>query len=159
MVSVSDAMTELLVAAGVAPREKFTTIYSGLEVEPFLAAGRAATPPARELGYRPEHIVIGKIARLFHLKGHEFLLRAAPAIVAACPNARFLLVGDGILRRQLESQVARAGLAEHFQFLGLVPPERIPQLLAATDIVVHTQPARRIGPRAGASVARSAGRW
>lgn len=137
MVSVSDAMTELMVARGVAPPEKFTTIYSGLEVEPFLAADSFRAAARAELGYRPEHIVIGKLARLFPLKGHEFLLRAVPAIVAAFPNARFLLVGDGILRRQLESQVAHAGLAEHFQFLGLVSPDRIPQLLAATDVIVH----------------------
>jgi glycosyltransferase involved in cell wall biosynthesis len=137
LVSVSDAMTELMVAGGIAPREKFTTIYSGLEVEPFLAVDSCREAARDQLGYRPEHIVIGKIARLFPLKGHEFLLRAAPAIVAAFPNARFLLVGDGVLRSQLESQVARAGLAEHFQFLGLVAPERIPRLIAATDIVVH----------------------
>ena len=36
--SVADAMTDLMVAAGVAPREKFTTVYSGMEVEPFLRA-------------------------------------------------------------------------------------------------------------------------
>ena len=137
IVSVSDAMTELMVTGGVAPREKFTTIYSGLEVEPFLAAEASRDAARAELGYRPEHLVIGKIARLFALKGHEFLIRAAPAIVAAWPNARFLLVGDGVLRRELESQVARAGLADHFQFLGLVPPERIPRLIAAMDIVVH----------------------
>ncbi len=81
--------------------------------------------------------MIGKIARLFALKGHEFLIRAAPAIVAAWPNARFLLVGDGVLRRDVESQAAQAGLADQFQFLGLVSPERIPRLIAAMDIVVH----------------------
>jgi len=36
-ISVADAMTDLMVGAGVAPREMFTTIYSGMEVEPFLA--------------------------------------------------------------------------------------------------------------------------
>ncbi len=36
LVSVADAMTDLLVHAGVAPRERFTTIYSGMEVEPYL---------------------------------------------------------------------------------------------------------------------------
>ncbi len=40
LVSVADAMTDQLVAARVAPRSKFTTIYSGLEVEPFLQADR-----------------------------------------------------------------------------------------------------------------------
>ncbi len=40
IVSVADAMTAQLVAAGVAPAEKFQTIYSGLEVEPLLAAAQ-----------------------------------------------------------------------------------------------------------------------
>ena len=50
----------------------------------------------REFGLQPEHVVIGKVARLFHLKGHEFILKAAPSVIAANPNVRFLFVGDGI---------------------------------------------------------------
>ena len=50
LVSVADAMTELMVAAGVAPREKFTTIYSGMEVEPFLDCGAAPRPRAARAG-------------------------------------------------------------------------------------------------------------
>ena len=91
----------------------------------------------RELGYRPEHVVIGKIARLFKLKGHDDVIRAARSVVDAEPNVRFLFVGDGMLRDRLERQIAAAGLTDHFQFTGLVPPERIPELLAATDMVVH----------------------
>ena len=137
MVSVADAMTELMVAGGVAPREKFTTVYSGMEVEPFLQSPRERERARRELGYRAEHVVIGKIARLFRLKGHDDVIRAARSIVDAQPNARFLLVGDGVLRGRLERQIAMAGLTQHFQFTGLVPPERVPDLLAASDIVVH----------------------
>ena len=37
-ICVADAMTDLMVTAHIAPREAFTTIYSGMEVEPFLAA-------------------------------------------------------------------------------------------------------------------------
>jgi len=47
-------------------------------------------------------------------------------------------VGDGILADSVREQVRRAGLADHFQFTGLVPPERIPALIGAMDIVVHT---------------------
>jgi glycosyltransferase involved in cell wall biosynthesis len=46
-------------------------------------------------------------------------------------------VGDGVLRTALEERIAAAGLAERFQFAGLVPPERIPALLGAMDAVVH----------------------
>ncbi len=119
LVSVADAMTDLMVEAGVAPREKFTTIYSGMEVEPFLAADEHRAETRAELGYRDEHVVVGKVARLFHLKGHEYLVRAAEQAVAAQPNVRFLFVGDGILSDAIREQVRRAGLSEYFQFTGL----------------------------------------
>jgi glycosyltransferase involved in cell wall biosynthesis len=143
MISVADAMTELMVAAGVAPREKFTTIYSGMEVEPFLRSAESRDRVRRELGYGPDDIVIGKIARLFKLKGHDDVIRAARLIVggdgsATCPRkVKFLFVGEGIFREQLERRIVAEGLAAHFKFAGLVPPDHIPELIAAMDIVVH----------------------
>ncbi len=138
MISVSDAMTRQYVAAGIAGREKFVTIYSGMDVEPFLNPPRAPQEVRKELGLRPEHIVCGKVARLFPLKGHEFLIEAAPRILAAHPNVRFLLVGDGILREQYERQLEALGVRDRFVLTGLVAPERIPELIHAMDIVVHT---------------------
>ena len=138
IISVADAMTDQLVAAGVAPREKFTTIYSGMEVEPFLNSAGHRERVRRELGYTVDDVVVGKIARLFHLKGHADLIAAARDSYAQNPRLKFLLVGDGILRSPSEAQIAAAGLADRFRFTGLVPPSRMPELLAATDLVVHT---------------------
>ena len=137
-ISVCDAMTDQYVEAGVAPREKFVTIYSGMEVEPFLDPPRPPAEVRRELGLTDEQVVIGKVARLFHLKGHEFVLQAARRVIDAAPNVRFLFVGDGILREQYEREIAEAGLTDYFVFAGLVRPERIPELVAAMDVVVHT---------------------
>jgi glycosyltransferase involved in cell wall biosynthesis len=137
MISVADAMTDLMVEAGVAPREKFTTIYSGMEVEPFLHADQQRDAVRRELGFTAEHLVIGKIARLFHLKGHEYVIRAAKPLVEKHPNVHFLLVGNGVLREQLERQIGEEGLTGHFHFTGLVPPDRIPALVGAMDVLVH----------------------
>ncbi|MHB1036128.1 MAG: glycosyltransferase family 4 protein [Pirellulales bacterium] len=136
-ISVADAMTDLMVGAGAAPREKFTTIYSGMEVEPFLNANRHRAAVRAELGYADNEVVVGKIARLFHLKGHEYVIAAASRVLRACPQARFLFVGDGLLQEQLRRRIEAAGLSEFFRFAGLVPPERIPPLIAAMDIVVH----------------------
>jgi glycosyltransferase involved in cell wall biosynthesis len=137
-ISVADAMTDEYVAAGIAPREKFTTIYSGFDVEPFLHPPRPREEVRRELGLRDDQIVVGKVGRLFHLKGQEFVIAAAKEVVAAHPNVRFLFVGDGILREQYERQILDLGLSDYFVFTGLVPPDRIPELLHAMDIVVHT---------------------
>lgn len=138
MISVADAMTDLLVRDKIAPREKFTTIYSGMEVEPFLVSDQHRQRMRAELGFGPEVFVVGKIARLFHLKGHEYVIAAAKQVVQQRPDVRFLFVGDGLLREQFESEVRNAGLSAHFHFAGLVPPEQIPAYISAMDALVHT---------------------
>ena len=137
-ISVCDAMTEHYVNAGIATPDKFVTIYSGMQVEPFLQPSRNPEVIRKELGLKPEHVVIGKIARLFQLKGHEYVIRAAAEVVAEHPHVRFLFVGDGILRGQFETQIAEAGLTDHFVLSGLVPPSKVPDMIHAMDIVVHT---------------------
>lgn len=137
-ISVADAMTDQYVAAGVAPREKFVTISSGFDVEPFLNPPRSRETVRRELGIADDEVVIGKVGRLFPLKGHEFVIAAAGEVLQRNPRVRFLFVGDGILRGEFESQLNAAGLRDRFVFTGLVPPTQIPELLHAMDIVVHT---------------------
>lgn len=137
-ISVCDAMTDHYVKAGIAPAERFTTIYSGMEVDPFLSAGASRQAVRQQYGFKDSDVVVGKIARLFPLKGHEFLLQAAPAMVARNPDIRFLLVGDGILQQPFREQIARDGLTEHVRFTGLVPPSEVSRLIGGMDIVVHT---------------------
>jgi glycosyltransferase involved in cell wall biosynthesis len=138
MISVADAMTDLMVEHGVAAREKFTTIYSGMDVQPFLSADQHRQSIRQKFGFEDHHVVIGKIARLFHLKGHDDLITAAVNVVAANPNVRFLLVGDGILREQLVARIESLGMAGHFAFSGLVPPTEVPAMIGAMDVLVHT---------------------
>ena len=138
LISVADAMTDLMVDAKVAPREKFKTIYSGMDVVPFTDANQHRQQIRDKYGIRPDDVVIGKIARLFHLKGHEDLISAAQSVIAACPQVRFMLVGDGILKDDLQSQIQELGLKDNFIFTGLVPPSEVPKLIGAMDALVHT---------------------
>ncbi len=137
-ISVCDSLTEQYVSAGIAPRGRFTTVYSGMDVEPFLNPPRPRQVIRQELGLTDDHVAVGKVARLFHLKGHKYLIEAARSVVDQSPNVRFVLIGDGILRQQFEKQIEQTGLSEHFIFTGLVPPTRIPELINACDIVAHT---------------------
>lgn len=138
LISVCDAMSQQYIDAGVAPAEKFVTVYSGMEVEQFLNPPVSREEVRRRFGFTEDQVVIGKVARLFDLKGHEDLIHAASSIVARCPQVRFLFVGDGILREQLQTQIRAAGLETHFVFVGLVPSNQVPELIGAMDIVVHT---------------------
>jgi glycosyltransferase involved in cell wall biosynthesis len=135
-VSVADAMTEQYLAAGVGAPNRFVTIHSGMNVNAFLGA-RRDDALRRSLGIAETDRVVGKIARLFRLKGHEFLFEVAPQIVAAVPNAKFLLVGDGVYRERFERLVSERGLRDRFVFAGLVPPNEIPRYVALMDLLVH----------------------
>jgi len=137
IVSVAGAMTDQAVAAGVAPREKFTTIHSGMDVAPFLAARQRREEMRARLGYAPGDFVVAKLARLFELKGHEYVIAAARELCAERPELRLLFIGDGVLRGELEARARAAGLADRLKFAGLVPAAEIPAHLAAADLLVH----------------------
>jgi glycosyltransferase involved in cell wall biosynthesis len=145
-IAVADAMSRQYLAAGIGRPDQFTRIFSGFDLAPFLNA-RPRTDLRQHLGLREDHFVIGKIARLFALKGHNDLISAAPAFVSHCPNARFLLVGDGTWRNRLQQSIARLNLTPYFIFAGLVPPAIVPDYIALMDVLIHLS--RREGlPRA-----------
>jgi len=135
-VTVADAMRDQYLAAGIGRAEQYTRIFSGFPLEPFLEAKNDPSLRAR-YGIRPEDIVIGKIARLFKLKGHETLFAVAPELIRACPQIKFLLVGDGEWRGRFEQIARNPELRNHFIFTGLVQPTEIPSLLGIMDILVH----------------------
>ncbi|MEO2015496.1 MAG: glycosyltransferase family 4 protein [Fuerstiella sp.] len=137
-ITVCDAMSQQYLAAGIGTPDKYTTIFSGMDVDAFLQPSRSPAEIRQQLGINDSHIVVGKIARLFNLKGHEYLIEAAPAIVARVPNVRFLFVGDGILRSQFENRIAELGLSKHFIFAGLVPPDQVTNYIHVMDVVAHT---------------------
>lgn len=137
-ISVSDAVRRGALAAGIGHPEQHSTVYSGMEVGQFLDTRVDRDAVRRALEIPPRAPVVGKVARLFHLKGHAELLLALPAVVNAVPDVRILLVGDGILQQAIREEARRLGVLERVIFVGLVPPERIPDYLAVMDVVVHT---------------------
>jgi len=137
-ISVSSIISAKAVAAGIDRKAKFSTIYSGMELEWFLNAQVDPAAVRREFGIPESAPVIGKIARLFALKGHDQLLDAAPEIVRRHPDVRFFLIGDGALYEHLRERARQAGILENFVFAGMIPRERIPEMIAAMDVLVHT---------------------
>lgn len=135
-VSVADAMTEQYLAAGIGRREQYTKILSGFNLEPYLSAKNDLELRAK-LGLRQDDIVIGKIARLFRLKGHDDLFAVAPEVVKRNPRIKFLFIGDGEWRERFESKARALGLAPHFIFAGLVPPGEVPRYVGLMDALVH----------------------
>jgi glycosyltransferase involved in cell wall biosynthesis len=133
---VAEAMKDQYLAAGIGRPEQYTKIFSGFPLAPFLTA--VNNPALRaKYGLRPDDFVVGKIARLFELKGHDDLFAAAPELIRCCPRLKFLLVGDGPWRARFETMARAPGLAGHFIFTGLVPPAEVPALVGIMDALVH----------------------
>lgn len=136
-VVVAEAMARQYQAAGIGTPGQYTRIFSGFDLDPFLGAGRDPELAAR-LGIRPGDFVVGKVARLFRLKGHDELFAEASDLVRRVPNIRFLLLGDGPWRARFEAMAtASPALSGRFIFAGLVPPSEVFRYLGLMDVLVH----------------------
>jgi glycosyltransferase involved in cell wall biosynthesis len=162
LIAVCADMADRAAAAGLAPTPStagcragsrtIDVVYSAMDLDRFRAAeGRRGEVRSR-WAVRPDDFVFIKIARLFHLKGHAFVLPAFAEVARRCPRAVLVLAGEGVLRPHLEAEVRRLGVADRVRFLGLVPPQDVPGLLWAADAVVHAglrEGLARVLPEAG----------
>jgi glycosyltransferase involved in cell wall biosynthesis len=155
IVSVADAMTRQYLAENIGRPDQYTTIRSGMEVEPYLTAapGESRNEVRAELGLTPTDFVIGTVARLAELKGHDDLLTALAEDLKRNPTWKLLWVGDGWWRtrlltkaRALDLQVAELdklppqpvpSTSTSLLVTGLLPPSRIPAMIRAMDVLAH----------------------
>jgi len=155
IVSVADAMTREFLRRRIGTPEQYVTVRSGMEIEPYLTPTLRpdGTPETREnvraaLGLKPDDFVIGTVARLAQHKGHDDLLDALANDLHAHPNWKLLWVGDGWWRDRLLRKASALHISHtlthprpmppsQLLLTGLVPPERIPGLLRAMDLLVH----------------------
>ena len=136
-VTVADAMIEQAVAAGLASRNRFTTIRSGIETDLFSPKPETRARVRQQWGVADDEVVVGTIARLFENKGYEEIIESMPAARAAAPNLRFVWIGDGAHRGLYEQRLESRGLRDRVRFVGLVPPQEVATLINGFDIVLH----------------------
>lgn len=98
----------------------------GIDLDRF----RGAAPSLRGSGP-----LVGTVARLAPQKDQRTILEAVPLVLAARPDARFAIVGEGELRGELEQQARRLGVADHVLFPGA--RDDVPEVLASFSVFVH----------------------
>jgi len=138
-ISVADAMTSQALKAGIGRAGRFVTAYSAIEQDGFLRQipHQQLTEFRAGYGISEDAVVLVCVARLFHLKGHEYIIESAKELAGRFENCVWLFVGDGILKDKLQDDISRLGLAGRFKFTGLLPPKVIPLAIQASDILVH----------------------
>jgi glycosyltransferase involved in cell wall biosynthesis len=109
-IAASEAIRRMLVADGV-PADRTVTVHEGIDVEPVLAAPAVNVHEAFFLPHGAP--IVGNVAALVPHKGQRYLIEAAHQVVQQLPDARFVILGEGDLREQLEKQVREHHLERH----------------------------------------------
>ncbi len=133
LIAVSPEVKESILATMVGvSADKIAVIPNGVDTRRYRQSARRETTRAR-LGLSAAERVVAVVATFKEQKGHRYLIEAARALAHDFPDTRYLLIGDGELRPDIERQIA-ADLGASFRLLGMRPD--VPELLAAADLFV-----------------------
>ena len=136
LASVSERTTLLGLEAGIGRPEQYVLIRSGIPLDRFHPDEACRERIRREFAWPLDSPVIGSVGRLSPQKNPLDFVRAAVGIAARQPAARFLYVGDGALRAEMERELDAAGLRDRTVLAGL--RDDVPDLLKAMDVFVLT---------------------
>ncbi len=138
-ISVADAMTAQSTAVGIGRPEQYVTAYSAIDEDDFLEpiSQERRNDFRRKHGIAEDSVVLVTVARLFMLKGHEYIIESARELSERFANCIWLFVGDGNLSGHYKQQARELGLADRFKFTGLLPPSQIPLAIQSSDMLVH----------------------
>ncbi len=134
LVTVSDQVKQELAAYGVAMPEQISVIPLGFDLEPFLNSHNKRGQFRQELAIGNASRLVGIVGRIFPIKNHRLFLVAAARVAAQEPAARFVIVGDGVLRSVLEQQAKELGIADRVVFTGW--RRDLPRIYVDLDVLV-----------------------
>lgn len=133
---VSSVLEQAMIRGHGIPKEKVVKIYNGIETDHYKPHDQKAERRRvrQEYSVYDSEILIGSLGRLVWQKGFEYFLQSIPILIQDIPEARFMLVGDGPLRQELEGQARSLGINDRLFFTG--HRNDIKDMMAAMDIIV-----------------------
>jgi glycosyltransferase involved in cell wall biosynthesis len=126
VISVSSALAEKLSGLGV-DRARITVLRNGVDPRVF----RPVAPYQVDDAAPQRHRIVS-VGNLVPLKGHNLVIEALQEL----PEVGLWIVGAGPERSCLEAQARALGVAGRVRFLGRVPPQRMPEVYSAADVLV-----------------------
>jgi len=105
----------------IAPREKFTVIPLGLDLDRFVDVERESARKMirEELGIDRGETVVGIVGRLVPVKNHELLFRAIPGLERELGRrVRVLVIGSGLREGELRAAAHELGIGARIVWLG-----------------------------------------
>lgn len=132
---LSELEKKELIAKRIAPESKLRVIYNGINLDAFLNPHFDLKNKKEGFNFSAEAPVIGLISRLEPVKNPLSFVEAARLISEHNKEARFLVIGEGVLRKDMEELSSKLKIYDKFFFAGF--RRDVPELLQIMDIVVQ----------------------
>lgn len=131
VISVSDALKMKMIGLGV-PEKQIRVISNGIDTKRFKPMDKNKT--RRKLNIPIDSKILLFVGNLVHVKGLSYLLDALHSVRKHMPNILLVLVGDGILRAELQEQAKELGIETSVTFQGVRPHDEIPLWMNSCDL-------------------------
>ncbi len=132
-IAVAEAARQNLIDTGVSP-DKITVILNG--VDGYRKYGRDEIISAKkEFGVPNNNRVVSIVGRIEEIKGHEYFIKAADAVLRDTENVTFLIVGTGSLEEKYKGLVRSLGRDGDIIFTGYT--DKTEAIMNITDIIVN----------------------
>jgi len=115
------------------PGDRLRLIENGVDISLFTPNAVDRAQMREAIGWAPDDVVIVTVSRLHRQKGVDLALRGFAEFGRSQQHARFLVVGGGPQRADLERLAASLGVSDRVRFTGDLPREEVPRYLRAGD--------------------------
>jgi glycosyltransferase involved in cell wall biosynthesis len=136
LIVVTSKLKEVLQKDFRVPGDKITVIPNGANIDLFKPID--VMEARKELGLTENCSYICFVGKLVEWQGLEFLLASIPLVLRTCPEARLLVVGDGLMKQKLVELVNLTGMSDKVIFAGIVPYSKVPLYINASNVCVFS---------------------
>ncbi len=139
---ICEGLRRDLVARGI-DADKIVVSPNGVDLDLFGTVPPRDDALAATLGLDGKDVV-GFIGSFYDYEGLDDLIAAMPALIAARPNARLLMVGGGPMEAALRAQAAASPVADAIHFVGRVPHTEVERYYGLVDILAYPRKRMRL---------------
>jgi glycosyltransferase involved in cell wall biosynthesis len=135
IVVISEKQKQELLAYGIAPEKKLEVIPLGFELDKLLAVPEQNFI-RKKYNFSIKDKLVGIVGRLVPIKNHEYFLEIASKVITVRDDVKFLIIGDGDKRAELQRKISELGLTDNVIITGFISPAG--NIYPDLDIVVLT---------------------
>jgi len=134
IVAVTQGIKEGIKEAYNIPDEKIVVIENGANTDLFEPEYQKEAKNKLKLDSKKNYVCF--VGNLAPWQGVEYLIQSAPLVLKEMPNTKFLIIGDGKIKKELIKLAAKTNISNNFIFIGVVSYEEVPKYINASDVCV-----------------------